>query len=249
MFNAFGKHVLESKSVLSDASKEIIDAVEMRQHTLIEGETVYNAGDTVNYIYIVQQGWLTSFNVLANGGRQLLNFYTPNDVIGLEFLTSKETPTSLKVLSASTLVSIQRNDFLEIMHESAGLVEYFLSVVGLQDVIMQERICSMSRMDAKHKIVYFLLLLKSKVDIKNQEDSQSLFLPLTQYEIADSLGLTNVTVSKVMSDLERAGYIQYKRQRIEFLNTVDLAKMVDFKDRYALFSKRIRGRESIATAA
>ena len=114
---------------------------------------------------------------------------------------------------------------------------------------MQERICSMSRMDAKHKIVYFLLLLKSKVDIKNQEDSQSLFLPLTQYEIADSLGLTNVTVSKVMSDLERAGYIQYKRQRIEFLNTVDLAKMVDFKDRYALFSKRIRGRESIATAA
>ena len=240
---------LESKSVLSDASKEIIDAVEMRQHTLIEGETVYNAGDTVNYIYIVQQGWLTSFNVLANGGRQLLNFYTPNDVIGLEFLTSKETPTSLKVLSASTLVSIQRNDFLEIMHESAGLVEYFLSVVGLQDVIMQERICSMSRMDAKHKIVYFLLLLKSKVDIKNQEDSQSLFLPLTQYEIADSLGLTNVTVSKVMSDLERAGYIQYKRQRIEFLNTVDLAKMVDFKDRYALFSKRIRGRESIATAA
>ena len=52
-----------------------------------------------------------------------------------------------------------------------------------------------------------------------------------------------------MSELERSGYIQYKRQRIEFLNTVDLAKMVDFKDRYAQFSKRLRGRDNIATAA
>lgn len=249
MLNGFGKHVLESKSVLSDTSKEYIDSIDMRQHTLVEGEIVYNAGDPVTYIYIVQQGWLASLNVLANGGRQLLNFYTPNDLVGLEFLNSKETPSTLKALSASTLVSIQRNDFVKIMRESPDLVEYFLSAVGLQDVIMQERICSMSRMDAKHKIVYFLLLLKSKVDAKSQEESQSLFLPLTQYEIADSLGLTNVTVSKVMSELERSGYIQYKRQRIEFLNSLDLAKMVDFKDRYAQFFKRLRGRDKIATAA
>lgn len=249
MLNAFGKHVLESKSVLSDASKEYIAHIDMRQHSLMEGEIVYNAGDPIHHVYIVQQGWLTSLNVLANGGRQLLNFYTPNDLIGLEFLTSKEAPSSLKALSASTLVSIQKNDFLKIMRESPDLVEYFLSAVGLQDVIMQERICSMSRMDAKHKIVYFLLLLKSKVDFKSQETSQSLFLPLTQYEIADSLGLTNVTVSKVMSELERSGYIQYKRQRIEFLNSLDLAEMVDFKDRYTQFSKRIQGRDGIATAA
>ncbi|CAM3672928.1 Crp/Fnr family transcriptional regulator [Litorimonas haliclonae] len=249
MLNGFGKHVLESKSVLSDASKEYIDSIDMRQNSFMEGEIVYNAGDSVNYVHIVQQGWLTSLNVLANGGRQLLNFYTPNDLVGLEFLSSKETPSTLKALSASTLVSVQRDDFVKIMRESPSLMEHFLLIVGLQDVIMQERICSMSRMDAKHKIVYFLLLLKSKVDVKTQEESQSLFLPLTQYEIADSLGLTNVTVSKVMSELERSGYIQYKRQRIEFLNSVDLTKMVDFKDRYAQFSKRLRGRDNIATAA
>lgn len=249
MLNAFTKHILRIDSVLSDAQKDYSDALNIQKHSFSDGEYVYEAGDPFTRIYIVEQGWLASLNVLANGGRQLLNFYTPSDLIGLEFLSGQKAPSSLKTLCAARLISIERTEFLETMRKSPDLMEYFISLIGLQDVILQERICAMSRMDAKHKIVYFLLLLKSKVGVKSEEDVQSLFLPLTQYDIADSLGLTNVTVSKVMSELEKAGYIQYKRQRIEFLDTDALIEMVGFQDRYACFKQKTANGISIASAA
>jgi len=249
VLNAFTKHILRIDSVLSDAPKDYTDTQDIQRHSYSDGDFVYQAGDPFTRVYIVEQGWLTSLNVLANGGRQLLNFYTPSDLIGLEFLSGKKAPSSLKALCPTRLISIERTDFLEIMRKSPELMEYFISLIGLQDIILQERICSMSRMDAKHKIVYFLLLLKSKVAVKDEEDSQSLFLPLTQYDIADSLGLTNVTVSKVMSELEKAGYIQYKRQRIEFLDIEALTSMVEFQDRYACFKQKTADGDSIASAA
>lgn len=249
MLNAISQHILGKSSILSDATKDFIDTLTIQQHSFSDGEFVYKAGDPFTHIYIVEQGWLASMNVLANGGRQLLNFYNPNDLIGLEFLSGRETPSSLKALSATSLKSIQRTDFINMMRQSPSIMEDFISLIGLQDVILQERICSMSRMDAKHKIVYFLLLLKSKVAVNHEEISQSLFLPLTQYDIADSLGLTNVTVSKVMSELEKVGYIQYKRQRIEFLEPETLIQMVNFKDRYAGFKYRAENGGFMASAA
>lgn len=249
MLNAFTKHILRIDNVLSDAPKDYTKNLNIQKHSYNDGDFVYEAGDPFTRIYIVEQGWLASLNVLANGGRQLLNFYTPTDIIGLEFLSGRKVPSSLKALCPTRLISIERSDFLKTMRQSPDLMEYFISLIGLQDVILQERICSMSRMDAKHKIVYFLLLLKSKVAVKNDEDSQSLFLPLTQYDIADSLGLTNVTVSKVMSELEKAGHIQYKRQRIEFLDIEALTEMVGFEDRYASFKKRVADGAGIASAA
>ena len=249
MLNAFTKHILRIDSVLSGAPNDYKGNQDIQRHSLGDGEFVYEAGDPFTRIYIVEQGWLASLNVLANGGRQLLNFYTPSDIIGLEYLSGRKAPSSLKALCPTRLISIERNEFLEIMRKSPELMEYFISLMGLQDVILQERICSMSRMDAKHKIVYFLLLLKSKVAVKDEEDSQSLFLPLTQYDIADSLGLTNVTVSKVMSELEKAGYIQYKRQRIEFLDAEALIEMVNFQDRYASFKQKLANGNNIASAA
>ena len=249
MLNAFSQHVLGQKSFLSESTKDLFETLNIQKRSFLDGEFVYEAGDPFTQIFIVEQGWLTSLNILSNGGRQLLNFYTPSDIIGLEFLSGRETPSSLKALCATTLIAIERTDFLKIMRQSPDLMEHFISLIGLQDVILQERISSMSRMDAKHKIAYFLLLLKSKVASNNGEEHQSLFLPLTQYDIADSLGLTNVTVSKVMSELEKAGYIQYKRQRIEFLETQALIEMVNFKDRYANFQQKMRDGDLIASAA
>lgn len=249
MRDSFSNHFLGIEGVLSDASKDFIETLNFQQQSFGDGEFVYEAGDPFTHIHIVEQGWLTSLNVLKNGGRQLLNFYTPSDLIGLEFLSGRLTPSSLKTLCATRLTSIERADFFKIMRQSPDLMEYLISLVGLQDVMLQERLCSMSRMDAKHKIVYFLLWLKSKIAIKNEEESQSLFLPLTQYDIADSLGLTNVTVSKVMSDLEKSGYIQYKRQRIEFLEPDVLIRMVGFKDRYTRFKEHMAEGSYIASAA
>lgn len=67
----------------------------------------------------------------------------------------------------------------------------------------------------------------------------TIIFPLTQTDIADSLGLTNVTVSRSLTELEQMGYLKYSRNIVEFIRLEMLAEEVAFTDRYAKFNSTV----------
>lgn len=239
MLHAFAQYFLKQDSDLADATKALIDAIPYTERQYEARETVYLAGDKTENILIVKDGWFASSIELRDGGRQLLNYYVPVDIIGLEFVDSSETPTGLTALSASRARLVPRKEFVRIMKSDLTLTTQVLSILGLQDVLMQERLCAMSRMTARDRIAYFLLTLRSKVNAKNENKSMTIIFPLTQTDIADSLGLTNVTVSRSLTELEQLGYLTYSRNIVEFLRMEDLAKEVSFTDRYEKFNQTV----------
>lgn len=237
MLHAFARYFLQQESGLSDKTKALVDALPYTERQYEARESVYLAGDKTENILIVKDGWFASSIELRDGGRQLLNYYVPIDIIGLEYVDSIETPTGLTALSPSRARLVPRQDFVKIMKSDVTLTTQVLSLLGLQDVLMQERLCAMSRMTARDRIAYFLLSLRSKVNAKNEEKSMTICFPLTQTDIADSLGLTNVTVSRSLTELEQMGYLKYSRNIVEFLRLEDLSKEVAFTDRYAKFNQ------------
>lgn len=236
MLHAFAQYFLKQESGLSDTTKALVDALPYTERQYEPREPVFMAGDKVENVLIVKDGWFASSIELRDGGRQLLNYYVPIDIIGLEFVEANETPTGLTALSTSRARLVPRRDFVKIMKSDVSLTTQVLSLLGLQDVLMQERLCAMSRMTARDRIAYFLLSLRSKVNAKNEEKSMTIIFPLTQTDIADSLGLTNVTVSRSLTELEQMGYLKYSRNIVEFTRLEDLAKEVAFTDRYAKFN-------------
>src|SRR3546814_17750596 len=66
-------------------------------------------------------------------------------------------------------------------------------------------------------------------------------LPLTQTQIADTLGLTPIHTNRVLRRLVRAGLLEMNRQWIRFLAPDRLAEMCDFDPgSFTLASFRIR---------
>lgn len=237
MLHAFARYFLQQDSTLSPETKALIDALPHTERRYEAREPVYLAGDRADNVLIVKDGWFASSIELKDGGRQLLNYYVPVDIIGLEYVGCDETPTGLTALSPSRARLVPRDDFLRIMKSDVSLTTQILSLLGLQDVLMQERLCAMSRMTARDRVAYFLLSLRSKVNAKNADESMTIRFPLTQTDMADSLGLTNVTISRSLTELEQTGYLNYARNIIEFLRVEDLAKEVAFTDRYAKFNQ------------
>lgn len=233
MLNAFAQHVLGQSTRLPAPAVERINSFALGSRLVERGETIYEAGERVDSVFIVRDGWFATAIDLRDGGRQLLNFYLPVDVIGLEFMSVTESPTRLKALSNGELVAISTENFVELLYDAPALMEQMMSLIGLQDIMMQERICATARLEAKDKVAYFLLLLRSKVNDKGTHESNAIRVPLTQQDIADALGLTNVTVSRVITELEADGFLSYRRNFLEFHKPEALAERVSFTDRYA----------------
>ena len=78
-----------------------------------------------------------------------------------------------------------------------------------------------------------LLDLLSRLRITNPDMTDTLRLPMTQSQIADYLGLTNVYISKTFIRLEQEGFIQREEDSLRLLREDDMIELTDFHDRYA----------------
>ena len=65
-------------------------------------------------------------------------------------------------------------------------------------------------------------------------------LPVTQVDLADSLGISAVHVNRVLQELREQGLIRWAGQRIDILDWDQLAHVAEFDDRYLHLTQRPR---------
>lgn len=92
---------------------------------------------------------------------------------------------------------------------------------------------AMSRMSAQERVAYLLLDLIARLRITNRDMTDAFRLPMTQSQIADDLGLTNVYISKTFIRMQEDGYIHREQDRLRLLKEDTLIDLTDFHDRYA----------------
>jgi DNA-binding transcriptional regulator LsrR (DeoR family) len=63
-------------------------------------------------------------------------------------------------------------------------------------------------------------------------DKTGFACPLTQYHLADALGLTPVHVNRVLRDIREAGLITFQNRRVSFDDYEGLVDFADFDRTY-----------------
>jgi CRP-like cAMP-binding protein len=101
-----------------------------------------------------------------------------------------------------------------------------------EEAFLREQIVRNGRQSAQERIGHLLLELHRRAQIVNLANGDTMRLPMTQTQIADTLGLTPIHTNRVLRRLVRQGYIEMNRQWIRFLDADALAQMCDFDPSY-----------------
>ena len=171
---------------------------------------VYAQGDTTGPLYLVEFGTVRICQLTADGRRQITSFCYAGDVFGLEasgeheFYAESVDGAGIRVLRAA-------ND--------AGFAHRLLNLALRRFARMQSHLVLLGRMSANEKMANFL------VDLLDRQDSDDIInLPMQRNDIADYLGLTFETVSRVLRVLKDRAIIRLQSvDRIEVLDADALA--------------------------
>ena len=98
--------------------------------------------------------------------------------------------------------------------------------------MLRERIVSLGRRDARGRIAYLLCELLWRHKAVGLTSDESFFLPLTQMEIADTLGLTPVHVNRVLQDLRNQGLVTLRYGMLHLLDVERLQALAEFDEGY-----------------
>ena len=207
---------------------------------LEEGEREYPrqtdirlTGETGDKLYAVRKGWLYSYADFADGRRQIVKVHTPGDVVGFSDIAYEQTATSLRTCGPVVVCPFPRRYLTDVIAGAPRLSALLLTIALRDQVILIDTLKATGRMSARERVAYFLLDMLARLRVLAGPDLDTLDMPLSQTEIGDVIGLTNVYISKTLGRLEEAGAIQRAGSRIRIVEERELAASIDFQDRYA----------------
>lgn len=170
-----------------------------------DGAEIYAQGDRSQGLFKVEFGAVRIFRLLADGRRQISAFHLAGEVFGFE-------STSTHRFFAETIgaTAIQSFRFVGGADVSRDLLPLALSSLARA----QEHLLVLGRQNASERVAAFLL------DIAERQGGLDHFdLSMSRLDIADHLGLTIETVSRMLSKFKSRGVIRLRSlRRIEIRN-------------------------------
>ena len=221
-------HFLE----LGESEKKALATLEENPVTYDAGDVVIEENDNVSTLYTVKTGWLHASNSLADGNRQILRLYYPGDLMGMASIAFASAAATIVAVTPTELCRFPKKALRDIFIEHPRIAALFYSLGMLENVVLSDRLKCLGRCTGKGKLSGFLLEILYRLRITNGDVINSFELPLTQSDIGDAVGLTNIHVSRVLKMLESSGAIKRKGSHFTLTDFDYLAEEAHFSDRF-----------------
>ena len=166
------------------------------------GEEVYAQGEDADLIYRVVKGTVRTSHLLSDGRRQIGDFYYAGDVLGLEAGSSHRF--SAEALEDCEIIALRLSGSAAYSPGSLERLIWQATASELQRT--QSHMLLLGQGTACEKVVRFLL------DMAERFRGEIVALPMSRQDMADYLGLTIETISRMLGRLQAEGLV-------EFLNT------------------------------
>jgi CRP-like cAMP-binding protein len=171
---------------------------------LTKGEIAFHQGDAAQHWFEVLTGVMGTCRIMIAGQRQIVGFFYPGDVFGIEAGTYDATAEAI------TDVTLAKHHHAFLPPEQ---VERALRHA-------QECILLLGHRTATERLAAFITMMAER-----SGRSGRVSLPMSRADIADHLGLTIHTVSRTFTDLVRRGVVAPNgRQSVRIVDAEALAR-------------------------
>ncbi len=204
---------------------QLLDSEEIRQQLCNtkrisrKGEHVFREGEEADAFFVVRSGSIKSSLVTEDGEEQVLGFYLPGDVFGLD--TSEE---QFRMSSAITLETTSLCRFPHAYLSDKAQGSNLLKITAEQMQRDHNLVLMLARKDADGRIASFLDDLACRYWSRGYSASAFL-LTMSRQDIGCYLGLAVETVSRTLTRFQDSGILQVNRREVEILDHDKLRKI------------------------
>ncbi|XKM14537.1 helix-turn-helix domain-containing protein [Orbaceae bacterium ac157xtp] len=200
-----------------------LDSILNRKVAFNKNETVIKQGDKLSKFYIVHSGTLKSY-IEHNGIQQINGFYLPGDIVGLDAINTKTHNNSVTVLTSNTLVcELNYNELMVLISKNHEVRDLILNLLSETIADYQKLILCYSQKRADEKLASFIYSYYCRY-AKRGHVSHNIKLTMSRLDIANYLGLTIETVSRILTRLQELAILTVHGR---YIHIADISALIE----------------------
>lgn len=216
---AFGK--------LAPAELAALDHLHGRPHHIDAGKQLIHEGQVERCGYILKSGWACSTRLLNDGGRQVIDVHVPGDFIGISQLFLPASSVNHEAVSVIDVAEVRPAALLEVMSSGGRVAEALLWAIATDEARLAARLTDIGRCSPQVRTARCLLELSARAVRIDPGAPHSFRCPLSQYVMADMLGLSAVHLNRVLRSLREMDLASFRNSVIQIH---DLERLIEFAD-------------------
>ncbi|SEJ47760.1 CRP/FNR family transcriptional regulator, anaerobic regulatory protein [Pseudomonas linyingensis] len=197
---------------LQGSELQQLDGIILRSRPLQKGEPLFDAGTPLHYFHAVRSGALKTYLLSREGEEQITGFHLPGEILGLDGMGASSHPGFAVALETSMVCSIP----LARLEELAGSIPHLraeLLWVMSAAIHADHQQLRLTRKPAAERLAAFLLELSQRFLLRGYS-AQNFILPMSRCEIANYLGLTSETVSRLFTRYRDRGLVEIRGREV-----------------------------------
>ena len=217
---------------LSDVDLTVLSDLYRRRRTFPARRDMIHEGQKDQAAYILAAGWVCSYKMMPSGARQIVDFQIPGDFLGLRsvlFRTADHNAEPITKVEASEIVA---SDLLDALANTPRLATAILWAASRDEAMVVEHLVGLGRRNAVERTAHLFLELAARLRLVGLGDNTGFACPLSQYLLADAVGLSAVHINRVLRELREDGLMTFQKGKVTFDNFDGLVQLAGFDRNY-----------------
>lgn len=195
----------------------------IQKHSLAPKDILFHEGEPASRLFLLSSGCTKLTTALPDGRNQGLRLGMARQFIGFEGLNEQRYSYTAEAITPVQACSLRYQDMLHILEQSPQLAMAVIGILNRELRRSNATIRNLGQMSSTERIASFLLTLRPS----ESDPQDEILLPLSRTDMAEMLGLTLETVSRILSRMSHANIIRLQPggRLLHILDQEGLARM------------------------
>ncbi len=211
--------------------RALTEAVAFTEHVAPRTDMIQE-GDRPSVVHVVMSGFACRYKTLENGGRQILAWLVPGDCCDVQVSLLGRMDHAIASISRCEMAYLPRARVEALLVGSPAIARAFWWSSLVDEAILREWLTGMGRRPADKRIAHLLCEMLTRLQTVGLAENDSFELPVTQVELADTVGLSSVHVNRTIQDLRDRGLVRWTGSRFSIPRVNALKAMAEFDPNY-----------------
>ena len=218
--------VREFSSLKALSKDELLHMAECKtSFTIKKGDPIFAEGENINGVFCVKDGVCKLSKLSSNGKDQIVKLIKPGELLGQRSLISEE-PTNLSAVALEDMqvCFIPKSEIMSFFNSNNNFSMNMMRTICGDLREADDHMVTMAQKTVKERLALTLLYLEDEFG-KNSDGS--LRLQLTREELAGMIGTATESCIRLLSELNKIGYIELKGKKIALKERHKLIRLAE----------------------